>query len=289
MSRRIFLPLLLALASASGSVEALAADAGKNAFHLFNPTPRELLRALSTDRPDKTESAYTVDAGHFQIETDLINYSLDRYNGDPTDTRTAAWSFANTNFKVGLFNHVDLQLIVPTFNHVRTEDRSIHFATEHSGFGDLSARMKINLWGNDGGRTAFALMPFVKFPTAPAALGNGAYEGGLIVPLSMSLPCDWQMGLMTEFDFDRASAGSGYHVEFINTITVSHAIAGDLGGYVEFFSAVSSAGESNWVGTVDLGLTYALGPNAQLDAGINLGVTRAADDFNPFLGISWRF
>jgi hypothetical protein len=35
----------------------------KNRYHLLAPTPRSELRDLSTDRPDKTESAYTVDAG----------------------------------------------------------------------------------------------------------------------------------------------------------------------------------------------------------------------------------
>jgi hypothetical protein len=34
----------------------------KSQFHLFNPTPKALMRELSTDRPDQTESPYTVDA-----------------------------------------------------------------------------------------------------------------------------------------------------------------------------------------------------------------------------------
>jgi len=37
------------------------------------------------------------------------------------------------------------------------------------------------------------------------------------------------------------------------------------------------------------GLTYAVSDNVQLDAGINFGVTSAADRFNPFVGISTRF
>ena len=77
--------------------------------------------------------------------------------------------------------------------------------------------------------------------------------------------------------------------EFINTITVGHNIVGDLDGYVEFFSAVSTEEDSAWVGTFDMGLTYGLTEDIQLDAGINIGVTRSADDWNPFLGLSWRF
>ncbi|WP_294333644.1 hypothetical protein [uncultured Chryseobacterium sp.] len=33
---------------------------------------------METDRPDVTESAYTVDAGHFQYETDLVRLTKER-------------------------------------------------------------------------------------------------------------------------------------------------------------------------------------------------------------------
>jgi hypothetical protein len=45
--------------------------------------------------------------------------------------------------------------------------------------GDLFLRTKVNLWGNDRGKGAFALIPFVKAPTTPQGIGNGATEGGL--------------------------------------------------------------------------------------------------------------
>ena len=62
----------------------------------------------------------------------------------------------------------------------------------------------------------------------------------------------------------------------------------ELGGYVEFFSETSSRG-GPWVGTVDVGLTYGMTEDIQLDAGVNVGVTRAAEDVNPFVGLSVRF
>src|SRR5688572_22648157 len=105
--------LLTALSSAAD--EAPAAD--KSKYHLFNPTPKEAMREMSTDRPDKTESAYTVDAGHFQIESDLLSYSHDREDGVTTD----AYSFAPVNLKVGLCNWSDLQLVLETFNYVETK------------------------------------------------------------------------------------------------------------------------------------------------------------------------
>jgi hypothetical protein len=43
------------------------------------------------------------------------------------------------------------------------------------------------------------------------------------------------------------------------------------------------------VGTVDFGLVYLITPNLQLDLGMNVGITKAAPDLNPFLGLSARF
>ena len=59
----------------------------KSIYHLFNPTPRGLLRDLSTDRPDMTESPYTVDAGRFQIEMSFADFTYDRENGETQTVR----------------------------------------------------------------------------------------------------------------------------------------------------------------------------------------------------------
>src|SRR5437667_1197436 len=94
----------------------------KSDYTLFNPTPRPLMREMNTDRPDKTESPYTVDAGHFQIEGDILSYTYDRYNPAHTDTRIETVSIAPMNLKVGLRNDVDLQLVLETYTSVRAHD-----------------------------------------------------------------------------------------------------------------------------------------------------------------------
>ena len=277
------------LAAAPESETETAAAPDKSIYNLFNPTPRELMREMSTDRPDKTESAYTVDAGHFQIEMDVLNYAYDRDNGLPGDTRVENVAIAPMNLKLGLCNYADFQLILETYRSVRTHVRATGVVEQKRGFGDIIPRLKVNLWGNDGGPTALAMMPFVKLPTHQDDLGNNSVEGGVIFPWAVALPQGWSMGSINEVDFSRDEAGDGYHAEFINTITFGHDIIGNLAGYVEFFSAVSTESDSEWVGTVDVGFTYALTKDIQLDAGVNVGVTRSADDINPFLGVSFRF
>lgn len=98
------------------------------------------------------------------------------------------------------------------------------------------------------------------------------------------------MGLMTEFDFNEDPEDDDHYVtDFINSITFGHQIFGDLNGYIEFFSRITDGDRSEWIGTVDTGLTYGLTKDIQLDAGVNMGVTRLADDFNPFCGLSMRY
>ncbi len=285
----LFLPLLGSLSAFGQNSTASDQVAEKSAYNLFNPTPRTLLRELTTDRPDKTESPYTVDAGHCQIELDLLSYSFDRYNVERANRTVDTFAIAPTNFKVGLLNNVDLQIIVESYNIQRTDDRSAKRRDTISGFGDTLVRLKINFWGNDGGDTAFGMIPFVKFPTNQHDLGNHAVEGGIIFPFAIKLPREFDLGAQTAVGYAQNETSSGYHQEFINSITIGHSILGELSGYVEFFSSVSREPSAEWMGTFDFGVTYTVTPNVQLDAGLNIGLNRAADDLNPFVGLSVRY
>jgi hypothetical protein len=172
------------------SVAALPAgaeeSADKSKYHLFNPTPSEQMRELSTDRPDQTESPYTVDAGHFQIEMDVANGTMDRDKSNGGDVRSQVWNFGGMNLKAGLLNNVDIQFVLDGYVDARAKDYVANTSVRDSGFGDVQTRLKINLWGNDGGKTAFAIMPFVKWPLPQTALRNGKTEGGIILPLALN-------------------------------------------------------------------------------------------------------
>lgn len=242
---------------------------------------------MSTDRPDQTESPMTVDAGHFQVEMDLVSATFDRGRSGGRDVGMTGWGTA-LNLKAGLLNNVDLQFLLDPYVRVRVEDHQANTVATAAGFGDLQTRLKVNLWGNDGGATAFAMMPFVKWPLAKSSLRNGRTEGGVMFILGYELPRGWSSAAMTEVDFVSDGAG-GYDTEFVNSITFSHDITRKLGGYVEFFTVAGTAPGFKWQGQVDAGFTYALGEDVQLDCGCNFGVTKSAPDFNPFIGLSFRF
>ncbi len=272
---------LLLAATAS---PALAQTADKSRYDLFDPTPRDLLRDLSTDRPDKTESPYTVDAGHFQFELDFATFTSDREDG----VRVKTVNLAPINLKLGLTNRTDLQVVVENYIRETTTDRTSKRRSV-DGFGDVTVRMKHNLWGNDGGTTALALMPFVKLPTNGNGLGNNALEFGLIVPLAIGLSERFGLGLMTQVNFVEQIDGSGLAPSFVNTATIAFDLTDRVGLYTEIFTEKSVERGTDLVATLDGGVTFAVSPDIQLDAGVNLGITDAADDVNLFVGLSRRF
>ena len=79
--------LTVALAFRMPAQETNGLPLDKSGYNLFNPVPENMMRELSPDRPDQTESAYTVDAGHYQLEMDFVNFTYDKTDG----TTTKAW------------------------------------------------------------------------------------------------------------------------------------------------------------------------------------------------------
>src|SRR5262245_46157217 len=94
-------------------VSVAAAGNPKDQFTLLNPTPSTLMREMYTDRPDKTEVPFTVDAGHVQTESDVFSYVYDDEDG----TRTNAWAVFPTNIRIGVLNNTEFGIIIEPYLH----------------------------------------------------------------------------------------------------------------------------------------------------------------------------
>lgn len=274
-ARRTRLALMLAL-----SLSTISAPA----YDLFHPVPTDKLRELNTDRPDKTESPVTVDAGHLQYETDLFNWHRDQGAG----VRTDAWAINAYNLKLGLLDNVDLQLVFDPSDGQRVEDLNSGGVQTLQGNGDLLFRLKVHLYDGQGWVPAFGVMPFIKSPTAAEGLGNGFTEGGLILPAAWDLPAGFGLGAMAEFDAAHDSVGDHFHVDSIVSASLSHGLLGPSEAYLEYWALVSGEGGVDGQQSLDSGVTWEVVPNVQVDAGVNAGLTEASEDLNPFVGLSLR-
>ncbi len=229
-----------------------------------------------------TESPYTVPSGRWQVEVSFVEYTRDEV-GKARSTTTSVLPGA---IKVGVSCRADVQLMVTPFLDLR---RGGSPDSRTTGPGDLVGRFKLNLAGNDDGQIAFGVMPFVRIPLARQGLGAGRLEGGLIVPLAAGLPQGFDLGAMVELDLRGSASGTGYGVEAVHSITLGHSLAGErLGSYLEYAGSAPVGTGGGYEAYLDGGLTLATSSNRQLDAGLRLGLSPAADGFTAFVGFTFR-
>ena len=251
----------------------IASAADKSGYSIIKPVPDGEMRAFDTDRPDKTNSAITVDAGHFQLEMDLLNYTRDGHGAGKQET----WLWGNSNLRVGLCNDIDLQLMMP-------------FGIDNgsnTGLGDFMVAVKANLWGNDGGESAGGIEAMLSTPTGSHGLSAGTVQATIVAIYQRSV-CGFDAAINSGVEIAANDDGSSHHTEIVDSISVSRHLFGPVTGYLEFYSSVPTSHSGDWVGTVDPGLLWLVTKNFQIDTGINIGVTHAADDLQVFLGFSWR-
>src|SRR5262245_49319808 len=146
----------------------------KSQYALFNPTPVDLRRPYNTDRPSKTDSPFTIDAGAFQIESDVWSWIF----GEENKVRIRTWIVGNPNFKLCLTNWMYLKVF--PYLYVNTLDSRSGFRKPVTNdlLGDTTVRLKINLLGNNGGKLVIGFLSSLKIPTNTGHTGNHVWEPG---------------------------------------------------------------------------------------------------------------
>jgi hypothetical protein len=237
---------------------------------------------ICTDRPGKGNNACTVPKGAVQLETDVINWTRDDQGGTRTDTIF----YTNPTLKFGLSDSSDIQFNIAPYEEVRTRTGGV--TDRIGGVGDLYVRFKQRLTSASAG-TQVALFPFVKLPTARRALGNGAVEGGLAVPINIDLPHDFSLGISPEADLLLDEDGSGRHLGMMGAVNVGRKI-----GKVTLAAELWSERDFDPSGTTeqysaDVMATWLATPRLQFDLGANFGLNRDTPDVQVYAGVSTRF
>jgi hypothetical protein len=282
---------LLSLCGTPAHAQADATGPGaapdKSTYTLFDPTPVDQMRSFCTDRPTKSNLPCTVDAGHFQYESDVINWSYAHTGGVTTNM----YLFTNPTLKLGLTNMIDAELNIVPAERIFT--KSALGRSSVGGAGDLFLRTKVNLAGPEGGDFQLTALPYVKLPTAKPGIGNKAVEGGLIVPVSFGLPSDFTLLFDPEIDILRNALNTGRHPNFASLANLSHALSSSVTGYVELFGSVNDDPSSTVKqASLDLAVSWIVSdkvPSLQLDFGANIGLTSATPRVQAYAGISQRF
>ena len=128
---------------------------------------------------------------NFQYETDLVNFT---HQVSGTTTAPTLCLCRTRRSKLASTNNADLEVNVP-FAGVHTYSTVGGPSATLRGIRRYLSAFENQPLGEDGGDTAAAIIPYVKAPSAPIGIGNGAVEGGLIGPVDSAcrtaLPFCW--------------------------------------------------------------------------------------------------
>jgi len=239
---------------------------------------------ICADRPGKATSACTVPASHWQLETGIADWSLQKAGGE----RDTSLALGETTIKYGLSDAFDIEVDVTPWE--RSSSRLAGVLQGASGFGDVNLIYKQRLTSSNA-PVQVSAMPVVKVPTAKHSLGNGKWEAGLLVPIAYSIPkTPLSIALTPEIDWAADADGHGHHGAMVQVVSLGWAATGKLNLSAELWR------QWNWdpsgttrEASVDGAVAYLVSNDVQLDAGANLGLNRNTPDFEIYAGVSKRF
>ncbi len=239
---------------------------------------------ICPDRPSKSTGPCTVPDGKWQIETGLVDWTHDSSDG----VRTDAVAWGGSGIKYGISGNADVELWVTPL-----ETLSIHGGgadEHHSSFGDMLLRVKYELT-SDSAPVQVALDPFVKIPTANHQLGNGKVEGGLLVPVQVTLgKSSLTLSLDPELDVLADQNENGRHLAMSQVFNLGASLNDKVNVSAELW------GQWDWdpAGTgkqysADIAFAYLPNKNLKLDWGANFGLNKQTPDVEVYTGVSVRF
>ncbi len=254
----------------------------KRQYTLFNPTPRRYMRPMVPDRPGITESPYSVDAGHFQYETDALRL-LTRREGTAYGHD---WYGNHFLAKIGLTDRTDFQVALDSYTDTRNYDEADPSATQVArGVGDVTLRVKHTLFGDDDSRWAVGIIGYVQLPTG-GRVGDGGYEPGLVVPGVYQFTKNWSAGgqVAANYFYDR-DLGQHY-LQLTPTLTTDYQFNKLVQAFVELVG-YWDVRQASWRSSINVGPQLDISDNVQLDFGTHLPITHSVDR-EYFLGLSFR-
>lgn len=221
-------------------------------------------KTIVTDRPDQTESAISVPLGSLQIESGFLyewvgpNMSLKNY------------AIPTTLFRYGILKNFELRFQAD-YLKLKTSLHSL------SGFGDFSIGMKAHIFAGD--ITDIAILVNTIIPSGDKSFREprSSYNG--ILCISHELSDKIGLGYNVGLNYDQYK-----DLNLTYAIAIGFALTEKLSAFTEVFGSWNSFKTVEV--SFDLGFTYLLNNNLQLDASFGKGINFESNFLS--FGISWR-
>lgn len=232
---------------------------------------------LITDRPDQTESSSVVPYKSLQIETGFV-----MENKATTLVEQKAFAYNTTLLRYGLLENFELRL---GLEYLQDEVSIKHTDTTHisSGLSPLYLGFKVKIADEDGWKPEIAflgglVLPFTAHQDFKPSYSAANIRFSLAHTLSDNISFGYNLG--AEWDGDSPVPGYFY------SAALGYGMGDKLGMFVEAYGLFYGDGESEHL--FDVGFTYLVLPNFQLDVSGGVGFNDLAIDNFVSFGLTYR-
>lgn len=243
------------------------------------------LRELCVDRPGKDTPPCIVDKWHAVIEMGAFSY-------ERGPEGASSYAFGAILARFGVTDRAELQVAYTPYSLVKMTDANTGQRQNLDGAGDLTVAVRRNFRTPDGSGVSIAGQVFVTAPTGKGGIGAGAWEGGVIIPVSFELSDALSLTLDPEVDIRGNENGGGHHIAYAGVVSISHYLGSGVTGSAEIWSMIDrDPDQPTTEASFDLMIAWVpvQRNNLQFDLEADLGLTRATPAIVVQAGLALRF
>ena len=221
---------------------------------------------IITDRPDQTESSYSVGNGNLQLETGV----LVSFEGEALNSHRQI--FAPTNlFRYGVSKNIEIRLL-SQYEILEEENSST------AGISDLEIGTKIQLFNDKNSNTAVAFLSHLILPSGSQELTGDKF--GTINKLSIShvINDNVELGYNLGYNFFGQEKG-----DLTYSLALGIGVNDQVGIYIEPYGEIVNFDEP--VYNFDAGFTFLPNENFQYDFSFGTGINHRMNYIS--IGFSW--
>ena len=226
------------------------------------------LPSIQTDRPDQTESPFTVPKKHLQIETGVAFEKIDGENN--------SYTYPTVLLKYGVNDIFELRLI-PEYvtSHIQT--------VKYSGFTPLTVGFKTRLAEEKG---ILPMLSFIGHLSIPAAASKNFKTSWYAPSFRFTMQHTLSQKVSLGYNIGAEWNGETPDPAFIYTLTTGYSLSEKLGAYFEMYGFLIQKSISDH--RVDGGLSYLLKNNMMIDISGGFGINKYAPEYYVATGFSVR-
>ena len=222
---------------------------------------------IQTDRPDQTETPFTVPKNHFQMEN---GFSFER-----TDNSTKSFTNPSILFKYGISDYFEVGLI--------TEFTTISSDKTITGLNPVTLRIKEKISDEKGILPTTSFIGYLTIPHfATDNFKATYYAPAFKFTMQHTLSEKFSLGYNLGAEWD----GESPYPIFIYTITTDYSITNKFSIFSEIYGFAPEKSKADH--RIDCGLSYLIRPNVSLDFSGGIGLTDNAPKYFLSTGFSFR-